>query len=200
MQLRIPYEFNFVLVGGDTFLRSHAVTPTLTIPESSITFTELQYGFASQDFVKTPQFSNNNDRDGVNHSVGIAQSVVLNKMVRLRVRYDFDREFTGSSLTQDDWAYRGHKFTGDLGLSIPMGLKLDLEAYYYFQNYDNPNSSSLSSEKRRDRIQTYTATLSKTFDNWVTASVQYLYNWNASNIPVFDYDRSIVSLILTGNF
>ena len=109
MQLLIPYEFNFALVGEDTFLRSHAVTPTLTILESPRTFTGLQYGFTYQDFVNTPLFSNNNDRDGVNHRGGIAQSIVLNKMVWLKVRYDYDRELTGKSSTQDDWAYQGHK-------------------------------------------------------------------------------------------
>ena len=200
MQLRIPYEFNFALVGGDTFLRSNAVTPTLTIPESSRTFTELQYGFTSQDFVNTSQFPTNNDRDGINNRVGISQSVVLDQTTRLRVRYDYDNELTGSSATQDDWAYQGHKFTGDLGLSIPRGLNLDIEGYYYLQYYDNPNSSSPSLEKRTDHIQTYTATLSKTFDKWVTLSLQYLYNRNGSNISVFDYDRNIVSVILAGTF
>jgi len=200
MQLRIPYEFNYALVGGDTYLLSNAVTPTLTIPESSRTFTELQYSFTSNDFVNTPQFSNNNDRDGVNNRAGIAQSVVLNKTVRLlRILFDYDREFTGSSATQDDWAYQGFKITGDMGLSIPMGLKLSFEGYYYLQNYDNPNTYSPSLEKRTDHIQAYTVTVSKTFDKWATLSLQYLYDRNGSNIAVFDYDRSIVSIILAGN-
>jgi tetratricopeptide (TPR) repeat protein len=201
-QLRIPYEFNFALVDGDTFLRSHAVTPTLKIPESAMTFTELQYGFTSKDFVNTAQFSNNSDRDAVNHMAGIAQTLVLNKTGRFQIRYNYDRELTGSSPTEDDWAYQGHKLSGELAWSLPKGLRFDLEADYYLQYYTNPNSFSSPSntEKRTDRIQTYTVTLSKTLGNWATLTLQYLYNRNASIIPVFDYDRSIVSVILAGNF
>ena len=202
MQLRIPYEFNYALVDGDVYLRSHAITPTFTIPESPRTFTELHYGYASKNFVNTTQFTSNDDRDGLNHEAGIAQSVMFNKIGRLRVGYNFERELTGTSTTQDDWAYEGHKVSGEIGLSIPMGLRLHLEADYALQYYDNPNALSFPANtiKRTDRIQTYTVSLSKTFGKWVTFTLQYFYNRNVSNIPAFDYDRSVTSAIVAGNF
>jgi hypothetical protein len=187
-------------VDEETYLRSHTLRPTLTIPESSVTVTELQYGYASKDFVNTPQFSSNDDRDGINHLGSVAQSVVFAKTGRLRVGYSYDTELTGSSSTQDDWAYQGHKVSGNLRLPTLEGFRLDFDADYYYQRYRYPNEFSSSTDKRLDRIQTYGTTLSRTFDKWVTLTLQYIYNRNDSNIGVFDYRRHVYSVILAGSF
>jgi tetratricopeptide (TPR) repeat protein len=201
-QVRIPSEFNLAMVDGDTYLLSYAITPTVKIPESPVTFTEIRYGYTAQNFKNTAQFPSNSHRDGDNHMAGIAQSVVLDHVGRLRIGYNYDRELTGSSPTQDDWAYQGHRILGELKVSLPKGLGLDLGANYYIQDYDNPNSYSSppNAKKRTDHIQTYSGSLSKTLGEWITVSVQYLYNRNGSNIPVFDFDRNLVSVIVAGNF
>jgi len=201
-ELRIPYTFNYALVNEDVFLRSHAVTPAFTLREASITYTQIQYGYTWNSFVNTPQFSNNSDRDGINHMAAMTQSLLFAQSGLVRLGYAYDTNLTGSSPAQDDWAYLGHKITADLRLPTLQGFKLDVEADYYIQQYEYPNSyaSPVDSEKRMDHIQTYSTTLSKTFGKWVTLSLQYMFNRNDSNIPVFKYDRSIVSVILAGNF
>ncbi|HEX9759069.1 MAG TPA: tetratricopeptide repeat protein [Nitrospiria bacterium] len=199
-QLRIPYKFNFALVDGDSFLLSHTIKPLLTIKETPRLKTYLSYGFSSKDFKNTSSFSTNSDRDGNNHLASITQSVGFAKTGRIRMGYTYDRELTGDSPTQDDWDYQGHKFFGALRLPPFNGLTFDMGIDYTHQDYKHPNSSSPTQSEREDKIQTYNANLAKTLGKWVTATVQYIYDKNDSNLPVFDYDRHIVSVIFSGAF
>jgi Flp pilus assembly protein TadD len=212
-QLRLPYVFNYVQVGGsNTYLSTHALTPTMRLLESPITYTEVQYGYTSKVFKNSTDFPNNSDMNADNHLIGIAQAVVLNKTGLLRIGYNYDSELAAGSTRDGDWTYQGSTFFGTLTYTIPEGMKLeglkleglkfDLEASYDFRDYYNPNSyaSPPYSKTRADDIQLYRVALSKAVGQWVTLSLQYLYNQNASNIPDFDYNRSIVSAIVEGNF
>jgi tetratricopeptide (TPR) repeat protein len=206
-QLRLPYAFNYVQVGGsDTYLMTHALTPTVRIPESPKTYTEVQYGYTSKVFKNSSDFPNNSEMNADNHMVGIAQAVVLKKTGLLRIGYNYDSELAAGSTREGDWTYQGNTFSGDLSYAIPKGqklagLKLDLEASYAFRDYYNPNSyASSPNTTRKDHIQLYRIALSKAIGEWVTLSLQYLYNQNASNVADFDYDHSIVTAIVEGNF
>ncbi|MBI3608540.1 MAG: tetratricopeptide repeat protein [Nitrospirae bacterium] len=196
----LKYTFGDAIVDGNGFLRTHALTPTVTLAETGATFTQLQYGFTKKDFVNTPMFRSNDDRDATNQAVGLSQTVLFAGSGLVRAGYRFDRDATGNSSTQDDWAYRAHQVSAALTPPLPAGVRLDLEAAYTRQRYRHPNSYSASGEARDDRQQVYTAGLSKTFFGWMTASLQEVYTKNTSNIAAFRYDRGISSLTVTASF
>jgi tetratricopeptide (TPR) repeat protein len=198
MQIQIPYEFNYAFVDVSGFLISHAVLPTLTIHESPLAYTEIQYGYQSKDFLSTAQFPNNDDRDGTNHSITVAQSLDIERAGLLKMGYVYDRDLTGNTVTQDDWQYQGHKVFGSIRLSTSPSLKLDLKAEYALQRYQHPFLSA--GEKRNDDAQTYTIALSRGLGRWASLTGQYLFNHNASNIGAFSYDRHVFSLMVVGSF
>lgn len=200
LQVRVPYAFGHALVDEHTFLQIHSIKPLLTISESSITSTQLQYIYSSKDFVNTNQSPNNDDRDGINHLAGVTQTFVFTKSGQFQIGYSYDVERTGNSSAQDDWAYHGQKVSGNLRLSTLMGMKLDLASDYYVQRYQRPNTFSQSGDKRTDHIQNYVIGLSKGISRQISLTVQYMFNRNDSDIPVFTYDRNIYSLIVTGGF
>jgi tetratricopeptide (TPR) repeat protein len=198
MQIQIPYEFNYAFVDEDGFLSSHAVIPTLTIQESSITSTEIRYGYQSKNFMNTTQFSNNDDRDGVNHAITVAQSIDIGETGLLKIGYSYDRDLTGNTVNQDDWQYQGHRIFGNLKLATFLNMKLDLKAEYSFQDYQHPVLSA--GEERSDNAHTYALALSKNLGRWAALTAQYLFNQNSSSIGSFNYNRHIYSLIVAGAF
>lgn len=200
LQVRVPYAFAYALVDESTFLRIHSIKPLLTISESSITSTQLQYIYSSKDFVNSNQSPNNDDRDGKNHLAGVTQTFVFTKSGQFQIGYSYDVERTGNSPAQDDWSYHGQKVSGNLRLSTLMGMRLDLASDYYVQRYQHPNTFSQSGDKRTDHIQNYDIGLSKRISQRISLIVQYMFIRNDSNIPVFTYDRNIYSLIVTGGF
>jgi tetratricopeptide (TPR) repeat protein len=211
-EVRIPYDFDYDQVNQESYLYANMFTPTLKIVELPVTFTEVQFGFTSKHFENTAQFPTNSDRDAYNGLFGIAQSLQLNTIGRVRVGYAFDSDVAGTATPQEkDWSYNGQKVTVDLtayapgdltlnGLNLE-GLKFDVGMMFYIQAYDNPNTFASDMRKRKDNIQTYTVTLSKSLlHDWVTVSAQYFFDRNGSNIPVFGYDRTVGSLIVEGKF
>ena len=119
----------------------------------------------------------------------------------MRGGYTFDQDSTSGN----DWDYQGHRL--DLGLRLPASVtggwvEPSLKAELTLRFYENPNSRSTKAppEKREDTIQTYTLVLSRTLTKWLSGSVQYLYNNNASNIRAYRYDRQIVGFTLTATY
>ena len=49
-QLRLQYTLDYVTVGGDSYLVSNALQPTLTFPESERTYTQAFFRYQHKDF------------------------------------------------------------------------------------------------------------------------------------------------------
>jgi len=200
-QFRAPYRVSHALVDGNSFLTSHSIQPTLTVRQSPKLFLQFIYGFSSKDFVNAIPFPRNSDRDGTNHLAGFVQTIGFSKTGRLRFGYTYDREITGDLAGQSDWDYEGQKVFGTLRLPSPkQGISLDIAVDYVFQDYSWPNSNSANGSARLDIIKTYSITLTKSLGENGTASIQYIYNNNYSNISVFDYDRNIISISIARVF
>jgi len=194
-EIDIPYTFHDARVDGENFSRSHALKPTLVFRGSSARATRLQVGVEQNDFSNAPFFPENNDRDAVRYVAGVSQSGTWAGQGHLRVGYRYDRNKTSDTPTKGDWAYKGHAISGALGRSAFKRLRLDLLADYTLHRYRHPHSASLVGDRRVDRIQSYTATLSGATTRRVTLALQYLFSRNRSNIEVFGYGRHVVSVI-----
>jgi hypothetical protein len=69
---RLQYAFDYVRVGQDPFLLSHAVQPIVTIAESNSLFTQIQLRYQNKDF-QDDRFAGNSFRDGKNWLAGVTQ-------------------------------------------------------------------------------------------------------------------------------
>ncbi|MEW6683694.1 MAG: tetratricopeptide repeat protein [Nitrospirota bacterium] len=198
--VRVPYQVSYSLVDGEEFLLTHSARPTLSLTESRFTATQVEYGFSVKDFRESTRFVGNDDRDAVNHAAGIAQTLILGKGNLIRAGYRYDTELTGDSPTEDDWEYTGHRIYGNVRLPVYFAIDLEVGADYYRQQYEHPNSLSALGINRDDRLQAYNASLSRTFLDWLTVTIEYLYTNNDSNLPEFTYDRGVSSVILAGRW
>jgi tetratricopeptide (TPR) repeat protein len=209
-EFSLQYVYDYVTVGHSPFLISHAVHPVLTVRESDRLFTQLHAQYQNKDF-QHGKFETNSVRDGKNWLAGFTQYVLYaNRAGHIRLGYFFDTDRTGGGspsapvapqTTNADWAYTGHRLTTGLGLPAVWTIKTDLSFDYYRQNYDNPNSFSADRRTaRRDNIYIFTATASKELTSWLNLAFEYNYTRDQNNIQVFDYARSVYSLMLAGHF
>lgn len=210
VQSRIDYIFDYVNVGRSPFLISHAVRPVVTIREGDRFFTQLQAGYQNKDF-QHGRFLFNSARDGKNWLFGITQYVHFpNNASLVRIGYTFDTDRTGGGsperatpgvTTNADWAYVGHRFSFGAILPEVFTLKPDLTFDYYLQRYDNPNSFSPGgTTARSDDIYIVSASVTRSLTSSLSLALQYSYTRDKSNLALFDYERSIFSLSLTGYF
>ncbi len=210
VQARVQYNFDYVEVGRSPFLFSHSVHPSLTIFESPSTFTQFEFRYQNKEF-RDDRFLFNSTRNGKNWLGGVTQYFMfVGTGGYLRVGYVYDTDRTGGGApsaatpgvpTGADWAYQGHRVLGGVGFPTMLTIKLDLGFDYYLQEYDHPNSfSATGTIRRKDDIFRYIGTLSREITPAVSLGFQYVYTRNQSNLPVFDYTRSIYALILSGRF
>ncbi len=210
MQARFQYAFDYVKVGRSPYLISHAIQPTFTIAEGGNKFTVFQFRYQNKDF-QHGRFLTNSVRDGKNWLAGVTQYVYFaNGTGNLRAGYTYDTDRTGGGSpvvavlgdqTNADWAYKAHRLSAGLGMPPLLTIKLNLAFDYYIQDYDNPNSfSGTGTTRRNDDIIFFTGTLSRDMTETLSAALEYNYTRDQSNVSVFDYNRSIVSLTLNGRF
>jgi tetratricopeptide (TPR) repeat protein len=216
-QARVQYAYDHVLVGRLPFMFAHSVQPMLTVSEGYHAFTQAQFRYQNKDF-RDDRFQGNSFRDGKNWLAGVTQYFLFaDNTGNFRIGYAFDSDRTGGGSpsvavlgeqTHADWAYKGHRLSAGIGLPAVLTFfnKVDLDFSYYRQFYDNPNSfaqgdaGNVTGFKRNDHIYMFTGTVGRDFTDQLTASLQYTYTRDQSNIASFDYNRSVYSLMLTGRF
>jgi tetratricopeptide (TPR) repeat protein len=209
-ELSMQYVYDYVTVGHAPFLISHAVHPVLTLRESDRLFTQIHAQYQNKDF-QDARFTSNSARDGKNWLAGFTQYVLYaDRSGHVRFGYFFDTDRTGGGspsiaipgqTTNADWAYVGHRLSTGVGLPPIRTVKLDFGFDFYRQQYDNPNSfSATGTTVRRDNIYILTATATKELTSWLSLSFEYNYTRDQNNISVFDYSRSVYSLMLAGHF
>ena len=212
-QLRLQYTLDYVTVGGDPYLLSNAIQPTLTIPESDRTYTQAFFRYQNKDFksFRDDQFGVpvNQTRDANNYMLGAMQYwKVFDNRGYLRAGYTFDTDRTSGGdapvtpgiPTSGDWQYTGHRLSTGAAYRPIAATTLQLAFDYYRQNYSNPNSFSPDLTVRKDNIYQLTGTVVRDLRSWLWLAFQYSYTRDQSNVDVFDYSRHIISLTVGGSF
>lgn len=212
-QLRLQYTLDNVTVGGDAYLLSNAIQPTLTIPESERTYTQAFFRYQNKDFksFRDDQFGVpvNQTRDANNLMLGAMQYWKFaddRGYVRGGYTFDTDRTPGGDEPvtpgvpTSGDWQYTGHRLSTGIAYRPLAATTFQLAFDYYRQNYSNPNSFSPDGTVRRDNIYQLTGTAVRDIRSWLWLAFQYSYTRDQSNVEVFDYTRHIISLTVGGSF
>jgi Flp pilus assembly protein TadD len=212
-QLRLQYTLDYVTVGGDAYLLSNAIQPTLTIPESERTYTQAFFRYQNKDFksFRDDQFGVpvNQTRDANNYMLGAMQYWRLgDDRGYLRAGYTFDTDRTPGGdapvtpgvPTSADWQYTGHRLSTGVAYQPLTATTLQFAFDYYRQNYSNPNSFSPDGTVRKDNVYQLTGTAVRDFRSWLWLAFQYSFTRDSSNVDAFDYTRHIISLTVGGSF
>ncbi len=199
-----PYQFDFAYhssganVAGSDYLETGLFSSAIDLLKQPKQVTRLEYRFSDKKFLNSTAFQNNDDRTGTNHALELSiKKTISDKGIKIDNGYIYDKESTRST----DWAYQGFRFYLSAQWPAIRGLVVpSVKAEATAKLYDNPNSTSITGEKRKDQNQTYTLTLTGQLRKGWFGSLQYQTNINGSNFDAFDYKRQVVSVTATALF
>lgn len=210
VNLSLQYIYNYTLVGRSPYLNANTALTTLTLSESDVAATVLQFRYMDKVF-RDGRFLLNSSRNGKNWLVGLTQYVALGDKGRAWLGYLFDTDVTGggspkvagppNQLENADWDYQGHHVTTGVEFPPVYTVALSLAFDWIHQQYLNPNSYAVDpTTKRRDNVYSFTGAASRDLTDQWSATFQYTYNRDDTNVDVFTYTRSIYSLMLNAAF
>jgi len=198
-QSRLDYLFNYTEVGEAPYVKSHTLRPLLTIVHRPALSTQLFYRFDYHDYKAISFFINNKERSGVNHALGATEHFYFNQGKQsARVGYVYDQE----SADGNDWDGNGHQILVGMQAQIDGGWMAEATGDYTHRDYTHSNSFARSKEgpKRNDQVYSLGGGISHDFSKAMEIGLQYVYLRNNSNLAVFDYNRSVYSVLLSGRF
>lgn len=194
-KLQGDYEYQYTLLDNKSYLERHSGILNLNFIESPSLLTRLTYRGQEKNFRNQPLLDSADDRDAFNHRAGLTQYLFFSeKTQHIHGGYFFDQDNAEGS----NWDYEGHLVSAGVFTPLVYGVRLRLKSEYYWQNFDNTHTTFL--KKRKDREWTQHVSLDRDFGKYLNLSAYYIYQGHKSNLDVFEYDRNIVFLSITGRY
>ncbi len=199
-RLNLGYQFQFALLGNEHYLTYHTLGTQYSYAKSDSKITELSYQLQVKRYENIePLFPTSADRDAVGHQMGIRHAVILDSEMNLRASYFFELDRAGSSASEDDWSFTGHRLKSGITLPVWHKLTIAFDLEYVFRPYNNENGFSPGT-KRRDQSYLLNITLSRPIGERFQVVFSPLYQRNDSNIATFDYRRSVYGILAIARF
>ena len=194
-KLQADYEYQYTLLDTKSYLERHSGILSLDFTESPSLLTQLTYRGQEKNFHNQPLQEPADDRDAFNHRAGLTQYLFFSEKTRhIHGGYFFDQDDADGS----NWDYKGHLVSGGFFTPLIYGVRLRLKSEYYWQDFDNTHTTFL--EKREDREWTQHVSLDRDFGKYLNLSAYYVHQNHDSNLDVFEYDRNIFFLSITGRY
>lgn len=216
-QLGVQLNYDYLTLNNAAFLDRITVTTFGTLVEDAMNLTtgllRFQHKVFLNDFAATtpaaPLGAGNGGpnapderRDADNYMIGVMHLLRFeNDKHLLRLGYQYDYE----DALGRNFSYGGHRIQTGAQYTLPWGdtrLRYDYEVHLRF--YFNPNTifpqSAPNTIKRRDTEHNHFLRVEKPLPYNLTLSAEYQLTLAKSNLDIFQYDRSVASLILTWSY
>ncbi|MCX5736538.1 MAG: tetratricopeptide repeat protein [candidate division NC10 bacterium] len=202
----LTYLYDYMLL-DDPYLTRHTVAPAMTLiwNGSQVTQPILRYQFKS--FLNQHPVTSADNRDSNNYMGGFTHYMQFEGGHYVKGGYQLDYE----AAVGTNWKYVGNRFLVGTQYTLPwrdpwwdLGLRFRYDFDFQFRNYTHQNDylplTDAPSTYRRDREMNNIFSLAKDLPNDLTLALEYLYTWNHSNLPVYGYSRSVVTLSLSWRY
>jgi tetratricopeptide (TPR) repeat protein len=191
----VQYMYDFLTLKYNKFLQRHSVTPYFSLVESPSHLTTVLYRFQAKDFFRDPTQVNQENRDALNHMVGLVHYLrFAQDRHYLKAGYQYEREFAKGI----DYRYGGHKAIAGFLVTLPAEFRLSATGEFFWRRY--PKENYIFEVTRREFEKSVSVTLAKDLPHGLTASVEYFGDFNDSKLAIFDYKRHIVSMGLSWKY
>jgi Flp pilus assembly protein TadD len=150
------------------------------------------YAFAySQNFLAVASAL---DRDGTAHTLGVT-AFLRPANARLTARIGLSHRW--SDTDGGDYDLESDTFSAGFNLPLPQRATLDVSYSRIRERYDNPNSFSGFTARRRDDVDIVRVELAKALDARWLLQAAFNHVRDNSNLPTFDYKRHTWTLGVT---
>ena len=151
----------------------------------------------SAEATKSVTIDDRLDRDGHQHSVGLDQLFSLPEPLGyaqlgvLWSRYNPQGE---------EYEHDAYEVVAGLGAPLPWQMEASLLYRFSYRDYRHDQSFFNSSKQREDHAHRLGFAISLPIQRRWEATLAGSFTFNSSNVSTFDYDRQIVSTVLTYSF
>ena len=205
LTLSMRYDWDHTLVGNESFLSRHRITPQIDIREADWTSTTIFYQFADNNYFNQDRDRRLN-RDGDTHSLGVTQRFILAEMYDRHLTADLSYRFENVTTDGREFDSENHIFALGITVPLPEDFTFDFVGQAEVDYYDNRSLFDRNRSHRKDVITTFIFALTKEFNANLSARLQVDVIEDDSTIKdrsggeVFSYDRIIYGLSFTYRF
>jgi hypothetical protein len=154
--------------------------------------TQVTYRWGNETYFSQPF---DEVRDGPSNAGGVSQTLYFDKGRSANAGFQIGAESPRSE-TGNDYDLRFYQANVSYEFSAWWKTVVDLMYLYRYDDYRHLNSFADFQKRRHDSIHYLFASVERPVTSHVSAVVSYLGTFDDSNIPLFAYDRNIVSLLL----
>ena len=201
-QAGMTYAYDYTTLGGDEFLQRHTVGLVGTLVEGPVNLTALQLRYQNKNFANDPRILAADVRDANNWTVGFLHVLrFAGDRHLLRVGYQFDSE----NAVGQNFSYLGNRAIVGAQYTLPWaGTRLRYDFDVHFRNYQHFSSifpvNSPTKKERSDVEQTHVVRIEQPLPAGFTLAAEYQGIIARSTLPIFSYNRSVFSLILSWQY
>ena len=193
----LPVQYNLTLVDSNSlFLSSVTANPLVNFKIADRQIGQAGIKFQTKDYYDKI-IDGSEDRDGFRVAPGIGWFYLFPEdKASVGLRYELDFDNTDGR----NWDYAGHRVSPSFQFKVPYvsKLKCTLASDLYFQDFKHSNV--FFSQKREDQSYTLSALLSYELTSNFDLQFRYTYVNHKSNIPIYEYDRSVFSTGVVAKF
>jgi tetratricopeptide (TPR) repeat protein len=185
--------YNHYTLGPHSYLSEPFVMPFLSYLEASWGMSQVTWRHGDSTYLTTPFHE---IRDGRTDAIGGSQTFYLDEGAKyLTLGFQYDRE-NPSSKVGNDWENDGSQAYVGVGFPAWCKTSIDLLYLYRYDDYVHRNSFAGFRKQRYDDEHHMYAGVRRPITEHLSAAIVYYGTVNTSNIPLFDYRRSVVSALL----
>lgn len=187
--LTIPATYEFSLLQTTRYLQSGFLGPWVSYALGNHLYFQVAEKFRYDDFIQPPSsLPQNRDAENLQSEPSV-YFIFDNNRRHVRLTYNFEANFAKGN----DWDYKAQTISGALYNPLFWGINSYVIASYNFYKQFKYVDSVIG-EKRDDKVQMYSAILSKEVLKGFTVSTNYQYQRGSSNIAFFQYKRHIAGV------
>lgn len=201
-QAAISYAYDYTILDDDPFLQRHTVGLIGTLVEGPVNLTALQFRYQHKNFSNDGSLLASDVRDASNWMAGFLHVFrFAGDRHLVRVGYQFDAEYAVGL----PFSYLGNRAIAGAQYTLPWwGTRFRYDFDVHFRNYQHFSAifptNSPTKKARSDVEQTHIVRIEQPMPAGFTLAAEYQGIIAKSNLPIFSYDRSVFSLILSWQY
>jgi tetratricopeptide (TPR) repeat protein len=216
----LQLAYDFIMLGNARFTQRWIVNPYFTLIENPGNVTTFNARFQVKDFFNDDKVAPEEVRDAANYAVGPVHFLVFDEWRHyLKLGYQFDADDADGR----NWTYRGHRLVAGAQYTLPWaGTRVRYDVDVHWRSHSHRHSlipaTAPGTKKRRDQEFVQLVSVAKDFlfdfskavpfagcelknpKCSFTASLDYLFDKNMSNLKPFDYDRHVITASVAWRF
>ena len=180
--------YQHYVLGTSPYSGAPFAAPFVSYLEGAWGLTQFLYQHAEVTYFSKPF---EGVRDGPVDTAGLSQTLYWGPSY-FTIGYEFG-SLRPRSVAGDDFRERYNQVSVGVGFSPGWRTTVDVSYLFRYENYPEPNSAADFRTSRQDTVSQFSVSVLRPITTYLSVALAYYGTVDDSNIPVYQYQRNIVS-------